>query len=333
MSSTAISIVTEKQQEVAKNLDNIVTSVMQLSPTANGFERAYVHSSAISKIADLLTPEYMAPIMTLQGKKLGFKTDKDASNPQGYGEDTVKNCIIEATLLGVEVTGNQFNIIGGNMYITKEGFTSLLRKLPLPLVYDIVPSLPFKENDITVSKVDFTWTYDGKSFKRSVKISVRVNSGMSIDAILGKVERKSKAWLYNEITKKELGDGDIQDTVFEEIKQKPAGEKEKTQTQTAATQPQQQTEQVVEKPTKPTKNDGIEEAEIIEETSAGAVVEEEPIVDVTPTQQTKFDRNIQKATTLADLEIRKNEVVTAYKIKNYKSFNLDIYNGLLSTLK
>jgi hypothetical protein len=52
--------------------------------------------------------------------------------------DVVRNCIIDGAANGLLPTGNQFNIIAGNMYPTKEGYTALLSKLkasPMKLVY------------------------------------------------------------------------------------------------------------------------------------------------------------------------------------------------------
>ncbi|MFK5282891.1 hypothetical protein ACI3PL_25325, partial [Lacticaseibacillus paracasei] len=77
--------------------------------------------------------------MALQGNRLGFKTDKDKSG--GYPESVVKNCLIEAVLLGIQPTGNQFNIIAGNMYPTKEGCGYLLNNFK-GLSYNLVCSLP-----------------------------------------------------------------------------------------------------------------------------------------------------------------------------------------------
>ena len=85
-------------EAVNELIDNAVSSVIS-DETILGFEKAHKLSKAIGRIKELMTPEYMAPIMNLQGNKLGFKTDKDKNG--GYTQDVVRNCLVEAVLIGV----------------------------------------------------------------------------------------------------------------------------------------------------------------------------------------------------------------------------------------
>jgi hypothetical protein len=66
--------------------------------------------------------------MALQGSNLGFKTDKDKTG--GYSEAEVKTCLIDAVLLGLQPTGNEFNIIASQMYPTGVGFGALIKTTP-----------------------------------------------------------------------------------------------------------------------------------------------------------------------------------------------------------
>jgi hypothetical protein len=176
-----------------------------------GFEKAFVLADATNQLQGLLTSDYMKPIMALQGNKLGFKTDKDSE--QGYKENVVKNCIIEAVLTGVQVVGNQFNIIAGSCYITKEGFGYLLKNVP-GLSYEIIPQLPRinGENTSAAIKMQITWTVNGENKQtREIEFPIRMNRMMGVDAVIGKATRKARAWLYNNISGLEVADGDIQD--------------------------------------------------------------------------------------------------------------------------
>lgn len=171
------------------------------------FERAYHLATAMRTLDDLLTPEYMQPIMALQGSKLGFKADKE------YGLPVVKACVKEAVLTGVQVVGNHFNIIAGNCYITKEGFGYLLGNTP-GLEYKIVPGLPRISNDGKSAAIEMkiTWKQGGGEEKtQALEIPIRVNSMMGVDAIIGKATRKARAWLYNTLNDTEVGDGDVED--------------------------------------------------------------------------------------------------------------------------
>ena len=113
----------EVKNEVAIQLNQAVGSVLN-QVNLIGFEKAYATAKSIETLKTLLTPEYMHPIMQLQGNRLGFKTDKDKGS--GYPVDVVKNCLIEAVLMGLQPYGNEFNIIAGNTYPTKEGLGRVL---------------------------------------------------------------------------------------------------------------------------------------------------------------------------------------------------------------
>jgi len=179
-------------------------------------------SNAISELKELLIPEYMKPIMNLQGNKLGFKTDKDASG--GYNEGVVKNCLIEAVLFGLQPTGNQFNIIAGNMYATKEGMGYLLSKIP-GLKYDIIPELPRINSQSAAVVMNIEWILGSIHNSKKIDIPIKVNQYMGADAILGKATRKARKWLYDTITGTEIPEGDISDTII--ITQKTGDDKKK----------------------------------------------------------------------------------------------------------
>ncbi len=212
--------------EIAKKLNEQVNSVMS-NTTLLGFERAFQIASAVSDLKTLLTPEYMKPIMALQGNKLGFKTDKDDKG--GYSEDIVKNCLIEAVLTGVTPYGNSFNIISGSMYVTKEGFGYLLSNFK-GLSYEIIAELPRIKEDKSGAAVvmNVVWTLNGEKKERKLDLPIKMNAYMGADAVLGKATRKARAWLYNTITGSEIGDGDVQDTDYKVQSSKIAQPEPKT---------------------------------------------------------------------------------------------------------
>lgn len=202
-------VATLNYTELAQKLDENVLSVIG-SETIQGFEKAFMVSSAIGKLKTLITADYMRPIMDLQGNRLGFKTDKDKEG--GYPIEVVKNCLIEAVLLGVQPTGNQFNIIATNTYITKEGYQHLLKRIP-GLIYDITFELPRmnadKSSAAIVAKIH--WEYNGETKDKSMDLPIKVNAYMGTDAVIGKATRKARKWLHEKITGVETSDGDITD--------------------------------------------------------------------------------------------------------------------------
>ncbi|WP_133535660.1 hypothetical protein [Tenacibaculum caenipelagi] len=214
------------QLKIAKQLNNSVVSVLG-QENLKGFERAYMIANATAELKQLLTPEYMKPIMQLQGNVLGFKTDKD--NNGGYSEAIVKNCLIEAVLMGLQPYGNQFNIIAGNTYPTKQGLGYLLSNYK-GLSYEIVPSLPRvnKENTSAAIVMNVFWSINNSTKReRQIEIPIKVNKFMGTDAIIGKATRKARAWLYSTITGSEISDGDIQDLDSQTIDVEVVNEEDK----------------------------------------------------------------------------------------------------------
>lgn len=195
--------------EVAQRLNDTVISVIS-ADGMKGFEKAFLIAQATADLKAALTPQYMKPIMELQGSRLGFKTDKDDSG--GYPESVVKHCLIEAVLTGVQPFGNQFNIIAGNCYITKEGFGYTLANFP-GLDYEIIPALPRINADRTSAAIvmKIIWTLGGRTKEREIDFPIRMNKFMGTDAVIGKATRKARAWLFWTITGIEVGDGDVTD--------------------------------------------------------------------------------------------------------------------------
>lgn len=204
-------------REVAVQMNKSVASVLT-NKQINGFEKAFVVASAIDELKKLLTPEYMKPIMAMQGNRLGFKTDRDKDN--GYPESVVKNCLIEAVLMGLQPTGNQFNIIAGNTYATKEGCGELLKHIE-GLTYKITFELPRINADKSSAAISANITYekDGKKGSETLQIPVKMNSMMGTDAVIGKATRKARKWLYDTLTGSELPEGEVEDIGHIDIKE------------------------------------------------------------------------------------------------------------------
>jgi len=202
-----------KGLELIKSLDSTVLSILG-DEKLQGFDRAFRLAAAIGELKTILTADVMKPIMNLQGNRLGFKTDRDrnqdGSKGQGYPMEIVRDCLIEAVLYGLQPTGNQFNIIAGNMYATKEGCGHLLSNIS-GLSYDIVAQLPRIQGESAAVVMNVEYAIGGITKKKSLDIPIRVNKFMGTDAVIGKATRKARKWLYDTLTGNELPEGDIQD--------------------------------------------------------------------------------------------------------------------------
>lgn len=227
---------------ISKVIDGQISTV--LASNVNGFQKAFVMSSAIAIIREQLTDEYMAPIMMLQGSSLGFKTDLDTIKEKdskgkwvtkkgpGYPLEIVRECLIEAIFLGLEVTGNQFNIIGENMYPTREGFGALLDKMKgLKKNFEYKNIQQPAGQKVAYVTVNITWQPEGEyAQKQIVEFPIKSNEYTSYDALVGKAERKAKRWLYNTIKGTDISDGDVNDIPHVDITNKEDAKLEEIKT-------------------------------------------------------------------------------------------------------
>ena len=185
------------------------------------FKAAITLAKGIQKLNAMITKEIMQDIMALQGTALGFKTDQDTNG--GYAMDTVKRVFIEATLRGFRPVGNEFNIISGGFYGTKNGFTRKVRELPdlanLKESYEIQlwqPPTSKGNRGKSKVKVSATFLLKGKKDAFEAAFPILVNFRMTPEAVIGKASRKFKAALFAYITGSEhIPEGEVGDVELE----------------------------------------------------------------------------------------------------------------------
>lgn|GEM_PF-457204 len=221
-----------KSTELAVSLDNLALEAQQALSCKGSFEKAINMGIAMNRLRDALTPPIMESIMKLKGSQLGFRTDE--CQPTQYKEgisynvDAVRECLIVATCMGLSPVGNQWNILAGRTYVTKEGMTYLLKNLDgltnLKMVYHPAEIKESSTSGISkqgkeyqkieregLVRVDMSWEFKGTPASETLEFCIRVNNGMSQDAIIGKAERKAKAWLYSHLTDTIISDGEVED--------------------------------------------------------------------------------------------------------------------------
>lgn len=224
--STAITI--KIKESDLTTLEGIASECgLQSLSTAGQFMRTFRLAAGIRALNQAINSEMMKDIMFLQGLSLGFRTDKDSG--QGYSEDVVKQCLIEAVLRGAYPVGNEFNIIAGRPYLTKEFFTRKVREFPGLTDLRLSPGVPSLSSSGQGALVPYvaTWRLNNLPMRlerlaRKIdevttideRIPVRVNSGMGADAITGKATRKMLAAIYGQLTGSEglLPDGEADET-------------------------------------------------------------------------------------------------------------------------
>lgn len=180
----------------------------------NNFGAAFQAVSVVNLLREAMTDEVMDKVfLPLMNTRLGFLTDKTGTDRKTgaktplYPTAVVRDAIIDAVAIGLLPTGNQFNIIAGRMYPTKEGYTSLLRKQGvkyfIEVGYDKSQTQGFAEIPCKI-----TYHYNGEKNGFAIVATVKKDSYSSADQLRGKAERRAKKALYEFVTGCDFGDAD-----------------------------------------------------------------------------------------------------------------------------
>lgn len=194
-----------------ETLDAIVAYGRSAMKLANGMRKSLMRSNYIARMRSALTPEVMGAVMYLQGSELGFLTDKDKEG--GYPVNVVRDCVISAAAKGLAPVENQFNIIGGRMYVTTNGCLQILAELGVR--HSETAAIPQLGADRAKTKVLVEWEEDGQRQSKELEFEVRLNKGMGVDGANGKAIRKARMWLVNRISGMTLADADAEEAMAE----------------------------------------------------------------------------------------------------------------------
>lgn len=200
----------------------------------NNFGAAFNAAQVITMLREALTDEVMEKVfMPLMNTKVGFRTDRDGKPDKNgrtkplYDVPTVRDAIIDAAIIGLLPTGNQFNIISGTMYPTKEGYTVLLKKIGAKYIIDVQQDRS-QNPAFAEFPCKITYAFNGEKNSLTVVATVRRDQYSSNDQLRGKAERRAKKALYEYLTGTDYGDADetssrpnaVIDTVAVEISEK-----------------------------------------------------------------------------------------------------------------
>lgn len=180
----------------------------------NNFGAAFNAAQVIGLLREALTDEVMnAVFMPLMNTKVGFRTDRDSKPDKNgrpkplYDISTVRDAIIDAAIIGLLPTGNQFNIISGTMYPTKEGYTVLLKKIGAKYIIDVQQDRS-QNPAFAEFPCKITYAFNGEKNSLTVVATVRRDQYSSNDQLRGKAERRAKKALYEYLTGTDYGDAD-----------------------------------------------------------------------------------------------------------------------------
>lgn len=243
----------------------------------NNFGAAFTAVGVVKLLRDALTDEVMNEVfMPLMNTKIGFLTDRDPNKPDKktgvpptpYPISVVRDCIIDATAMGLMPTGNQFNILASRMYPTKEGYSALLSKLGCKYICDV--GLDESEPNSKAARINvlMNYCYNGEKNKLAVTATVKKDSYSSLDQLRGKAERRGKKVLYEYLTGCDMGeDGETTiDTTYTIVDEQEARHAE-AKRQAAASEPighrpAQQEQQPTQQPQQPQQPQGQQQTRV-----------------------------------------------------------------------
>lgn len=203
-----------------ETLEECQTQLAECERTGKKMMKALVMARAMNTIRSMITDAVLADVMALMNTPLGFKTDRDPrrhpKNGLVYSKDEVRDIAIIAMIDGARFVGNEFNIIAGNYYRTKEQFERRVREWPG--VSNVVVSLhvPVTGGGGALVGGVVTWKLNGRPCRVEFletdqgdgRIPVKSNEGMGIDAILGKATRKALKRVWDVLNGYETDDFD-----------------------------------------------------------------------------------------------------------------------------
>ncbi len=185
-----------------------------------------LRAAAMQTLRDMLTPEVMAPIMALQGSKLGFLTDRDKIRDKrtgqyvpgnGYDVNTVRDVTLWAWGQGARMTDNEVNIFSGQGYLTRGFFVRRLNELYGANGWTARASVPSrifaKDGKCVGANVtgELWWKDAAGEHKQTLIRTIKGDDWASADSYVGKWERKAYKTILELSTRQVFADGEIGD--------------------------------------------------------------------------------------------------------------------------
>lgn len=225
-----------------------------LAVTESPFKSALTLARAMGELRELLTPEVMAPIMALMNSPLGFLTDRTGrANWKGetkplYSVETVRDCVIEATLRGFSVVGNEMNIIADRFYAAKAGLSRRVKQIPTLSEYKDgigIPKVQVSDDEGKRKRTGAlvtcwaTWKIHGIPDRIDREFAVKGDDYATADSYVGKAQRKLYAAVLERITGQSIPEGEVgEEPLAGEMKEAQAKVVEKPNLKKEAPQPE-----------------------------------------------------------------------------------------------
>lgn len=210
----------QPHRSLAEMLDDIDAIVETCSAKGladkRAVERASLLATGIRRLRELVSLEIVeGEVMELMNTRIGFLTDRDPARAKRgerielYPVAVVRDCLIEALLHEVSWVGNEFNIIAGGFYITKEGLSRKVHEFSEVTNVKLTFGVPARQGSTgALVPATASWARDGIADKIECRQLGEIDDRIpvktagdytSVDAILGKAERKLLARVYRRL--------------------------------------------------------------------------------------------------------------------------------------
>lgn len=316
--NTGLTFLSADQLKKYEEADKAVYELLdaQVHGRLKGIQLTFAKMTVVGMIEKVLDKPFMDEVMKLQNKPYGFKTDCDLKKtpPEKYPEDVVKNCVIQAILHGAEITGNEFNILGGNAYFTKEYCENYLIKNKIKFKTTIGFSKRIDQMWVVPVKLDWTDPRDNKAYSENLDIPVNKFEKTKEDTLRGQARRDALAWLISTLRETPIPMGNAEsniiiDTEATEIKNEPTQAAQPTQSETVVQS--ESVSQTVEQQSAPVQ-------------SQPAQPTQSSLPKATSEQQADFDKFISNREKYKDFDGLKKRAQTWCETKGIKSEQLDM---------
>lgn len=202
-------------KELSKNttaMNQLIAECSILTSNVTEYEKSLLYGHYLVEIKKQISGKVLEIVKDLMNTGLGFKTDRNPNDPQCrikeiYSDEIIKNCVTQAIMHGLRIHGNEFNILGGNFYATKEGLERIVNRNPDLEKKIAIKSRGFKkspETDIWALSYEYEFKLkDRQEIKDDTTVYVRGKQGnyeITLDAVLGKARRKVLKTIYNQMT-------------------------------------------------------------------------------------------------------------------------------------
>ena len=234
-------------EQASAEIDKIVEESIPFAvATSANFSASLKLAEAVGTLREIFHkhPGIKKTVEAMKDTKLGFLTDKSPkamayAKSQGktvvpYTYEEITECCIEAMLNGYRITNNEFNVIAGGFYAAKNGKYRKIVDNPDVTDFKFTTTSPMYSPDGKSAKVQCfaSWmqksqlvtlgTSDKDKGKEDTLVfTVRVNSAMGEDAVVGKAISKLFSRVLMRLSGKIMSEAT--DVEFAEIKTPDGG--------------------------------------------------------------------------------------------------------------